>query len=65
MTWRCEIQAFAGKQFDPGLVEVFVREMSRERGIMRSKSQRWSALKDWGRVGAAPQAGQPGRPRRP
>jgi response regulator RpfG family c-di-GMP phosphodiesterase len=55
-----EIQAFAGKQFDPGLVEVFVREMSRERGLMRSKSQRWSALKDWGRVGSGPQAGQPG-----
>jgi response regulator RpfG family c-di-GMP phosphodiesterase len=47
-----EIQAFAGKQFDPRLVEVFVREMSRERGAMRSKSHRWNTLKEWSRAGS-------------
>lgn len=46
-----EIQAFAGKQFDPALVEVFVGQMSRERGSQRSKSQRWNTLREWGRVG--------------
>jgi response regulator RpfG family c-di-GMP phosphodiesterase len=49
-----EIQAFSGKQFDPRLVEVFVREMGRERGTTRSKSQRWGALKEWSRPPSGP-----------
>ena len=39
-----EIQAFAGSQFDPALVEVFVREITRSRGAASSKAQRWGAL---------------------
>ena len=42
-----EIQAFAGAQFDPALVEVFVRVMTRARSGHHSKAQRWSALKDY------------------
>ena len=39
-----EIQAFAGAQFDPALVEVFVREITKSRGAGSSKAQRWGAL---------------------
>jgi len=41
-----EIQAFAGAQFDPALVEVFVREISHHKQGLKAKAQRWSALDD-------------------
>lgn len=41
-----EIQAFAGRQFDPSLVEVFVREISQDRSFKRAKAARWDALKN-------------------
>ncbi len=41
-----EIQAFAGAQFDPRLVEVFVRVMGEARSGVASKAQRWNALKE-------------------
>lgn len=44
-----EIQAFAGRQFDPALVEVFVREISQDRTFRRAKAQRWEALKEHAR----------------
>lgn len=42
-----EIKAFAGAQFDPALVEVFVREISQDRQGYASKAQRWQALLDY------------------
>ncbi len=39
-----EIQAFAGTQFDPALVEVFVAEIAQDRRAQNSKAQRWRAL---------------------
>lgn len=45
-----EIQAFAGRQFDPALVAVFVREITQDKAGYHSKAQRWNALRD-----AAPQ----------
>ena len=41
-----EIQAFAGAQFDPELVEVFVREIAHHKQGLKAKTQRWSALDD-------------------
>lgn len=40
-----EIQNFAGRQFDPALVEVFVREIAHDRTYRRAKAQRWEGLK--------------------
>ena len=42
-----EIQAFAGAQFDPELVEVFIVAMERKRSGFHSKAQRWNALKEY------------------
>jgi putative nucleotidyltransferase with HDIG domain len=39
-----ELEAFAGTQFDPQVVEVFVREIARDRQGQSSKAQRWKAL---------------------
>jgi len=39
-----EIEAFSGVQFEPRMVEVFVREMEKARGGYASKAQRWQAL---------------------
>lgn len=41
-----EIQAFSGAQFDPTLVEVFVRVIGASRSGSSSKAQRWNALKE-------------------
>ena len=41
-----EIQAFAGRQFDAEIAEVFVREISQDRSVRKAKSQRWESLKD-------------------
>lgn len=41
-----EIQAFAGRQFDPQLVEIFVREISQHKQGKKAKAQRWSSLDD-------------------
>lgn len=41
-----EIQAFAGRQFDPEIVEVFVREVAKDRTVRKAKAQRWEALDD-------------------
>lgn len=41
-----EIQAFAGAQFDPALVEVFARTMRQAKGGSASKAQRWGALRE-------------------
>ena len=41
-----EIESCAGSQFDPAIVEVFVREMSRDRRDQSSKAERWRALLD-------------------
>ena len=48
-----EIEAFAGAQFDPALVKVFVKVMKASRTGMASKSQRWNALKEERLVSAA------------
>jgi putative nucleotidyltransferase with HDIG domain len=42
-----EIQAFAGAQFDPELVDVFIQAMERKRSGYYSKAQRWNALKEY------------------
>ncbi len=39
-----EIQAFAGSQFDPELVEVFVREIAHHKQGLKAKAQRWASL---------------------
>lgn len=39
-----EIEAFAGSQFDPDIVEVFVREIARDQQAQNSKAQRWKRL---------------------
>ncbi|RAL24929.1 hypothetical protein DL240_01595 [Lujinxingia litoralis] len=41
-----ELESCAGTQFDPAIVEVFVRVMSRQRRDQRSKAERWRALTD-------------------
>ena len=41
-----EIQAFSGAQFDPRLVEVFVREIAQHKQGKQAKAQRWSQLDD-------------------
>lgn len=43
-----EIEAFAGTQFDPGLVKVFLREISEDRSVRRAKAQRWESLRNAG-----------------
>ena len=45
-----EIQTFAGRQFDPALVEVFVREIAQDRTFRRAKAHRWEALKEAART---------------
>ena len=42
-----EIRAFSGSQFDPALVEVFVRAIDHERTGYHSKAHRWDALKEF------------------
>lgn len=41
-----EIKAFAGAQFDPALVEVFVRKIAQDKRGYASKAQRWQSLLD-------------------
>ena len=51
-----EIQAFAGAQFDPAIVEVFVHAIDQERSGFHSKAQRWNALKEYVPPSARPSA---------
>jgi len=41
-----EIEAFAGTQFDPDLVAVFVEQISEDPSVRKAKAQRWNALSD-------------------
>ena len=41
-----EIKAFAGTQFDPEVVDAFVREIAQDRRAHNSKAQRWQALEE-------------------
>lgn len=40
-----EIETFSGQQFDPDLVEVFVREIATDRRSAGAKAARWNTLK--------------------
>lgn len=46
-----EIEAFAGRQFDPELVKIFVNEISQDRSVRRAKAQRWESLRQHGVAG--------------
>jgi putative nucleotidyltransferase with HDIG domain len=44
-----EIQNFAGRQFDPELVKIFVREIAQDRSVRKAKAARWEALRQTSR----------------